>query len=137
MTDWTPAFRPAYQEAFRESHGLDIEESWKGWLTQLMGSEEKARAVHEKSLLLPPLPAPVVEVERELMPPTPSARELQVLRCMAYGLEESEAATHLGLAYETVRRHTSHLRDKFAARSTTLVVARAVRLGLLDDLCFL
>jgi DNA-binding CsgD family transcriptional regulator len=59
-----------------------------------------------------------------------SPREKQVLRRIALGDTVPEVADHLGIGYETARRHTKGARAKLGARTTAQAVAIAVSLDL-------
>lgn len=60
-----------------------------------------------------------------------SARELEVLRLVAVGLSNREAAQALFVTEETIKKHLSHVYDKLAVKSRTQAVARAKENGLL------
>lgn len=58
-------------------------------------------------------------------------RELDVLRLLAEGLTNAQAADRLGLSPRTVKTHVQNLLTKLDAPDRTGVVARAFRLGLI------
>ena len=58
-------------------------------------------------------------------------RELEVLGLIAAGKPNQEIADELVVTLATVKKHTSHIFDKFGAASRTQAVARARELGLL------
>ena len=60
-----------------------------------------------------------------------SAREVEVLECIAAGLSNQEIATHLYLSRYTVKAHARTIYDKLDAHSRTAAVARARQLGIL------
>lgn len=60
-----------------------------------------------------------------------SAREREVLRCVARGLSDREIAEHLVVSPHTVHRHVANIRRKLSSPSRTAAVADAARLGLL------
>lgn len=60
-----------------------------------------------------------------------SAREREVLACLARGLHDREIAEHLVLSPHTVHRHVANIRRKLGRTSRTAAVAEAARLGLL------
>ena len=64
--------------------------------------------------------------------PELTAREVDVLGCLADGLTQVEAARSLHIAPETVRVHVQKARRKLDAASATQAVVQAVRLHLLD-----
>lgn len=63
--------------------------------------------------------------------PALTGRERQVLRCVALGLSNKEAAIELGIAPRTVERHIENLRNKIRARNRAHMVAKAMGLGVL------
>ena len=64
--------------------------------------------------------------------PSLTARERQVLHCVASGMTSKEAAIRLGLGPRTVDRHIDHLRYKLRARNKTHMVAKAIASGELE-----
>jgi pimeloyl-ACP methyl ester carboxylesterase/DNA-binding CsgD family transcriptional regulator len=60
-----------------------------------------------------------------------SAREREILACLARGLNDREIAEHLVLSPHTVHRHVANIRRKLGRTSRTAAVAEAARLGLL------
>ncbi len=63
--------------------------------------------------------------------PQLTSRERTVLRGLGNGLTNRQIAERLGLAESTVRDYVRSLLAKFQARNRTLVVCRAIELGLL------
>ncbi len=60
-----------------------------------------------------------------------SAREREILACVARGLADREIAKQLALSPHTVHRHVANIRRKLGRTSRTAAVAEAARLGLL------
>jgi pimeloyl-ACP methyl ester carboxylesterase/DNA-binding CsgD family transcriptional regulator len=60
-----------------------------------------------------------------------SAREREILACVARGLSDREIADQLVLSPHTVHRHVANIRRKLGRTSRTAAVAEAARLGLL------
>lgn len=58
-------------------------------------------------------------------------RECEVLRYVATGLSNKEAAIQLGIAPRTVERHIENLRNKIRARNRAHMVAKAIGMGVL------
>ena len=58
-------------------------------------------------------------------------RELEILRLVAQGLSDKEAAAGLGLSEHTVHRHISNVLNKLDVPSRTAAVAQAAQRGLL------
>lgn len=52
-------------------------------------------------------------------------RQQDVMRLLAQGYSQKEAARRLGMAYGTIRKHTMAARERTACRSTTEIVAKA------------
>ncbi|MEZ0351099.1 alpha/beta fold hydrolase [Mycobacterium sp. pR1184] len=105
-------------------------------LTSLSGSahfpwhgdvDSVARACREA--LGPSIPPP--QHRREPEPDLLSAREREVLGCLAHGLNDREIAEQLVLSPHTVHRHVANIRRKLGRTSRAAAVAEAARLGLL------
>ena len=60
-----------------------------------------------------------------------TARELDVLRLLAEGLQHEEIGRRLGISSETVRTHLRKASDRLGATTRTQAVATALRLGLI------
>ncbi|OBA62491.1 helix-turn-helix transcriptional regulator [Mycobacterium sp. 1100029.7] len=60
-----------------------------------------------------------------------SAREREILACVARGLHDAEIAEQLVLSPHTVHRHVANIRRKLGRTSRSAAVAEAARLGLL------
>lgn len=61
-----------------------------------------------------------------------SARERDVLSCLAEGLTNAETAARLFVSRETVKTHVAHLLRKLQVEDRTSAVDRATRLGVLQ-----
>jgi two-component system, NarL family, nitrate/nitrite response regulator NarL len=61
-----------------------------------------------------------------------TARERDVLKLMAEGLDNNQVATRLGIRYGTVRSHVRNLIAKLDAHSKMEAVVRAEELGLIE-----
>jgi DNA-binding NarL/FixJ family response regulator len=59
-------------------------------------------------------------------------RELQVLRCLADGLDGSSIAQRLVISPRTVGTHLEHIFEKLGVRSRAQAVAAAYRAGLVE-----
>lgn len=90
-------------------------------------ADSVARACRES--LGPSTPSP--QHAREPEPVLLSAREREILACLARGLHDREIAEHLVLSPHTVHRHVANIRRKLGRTSRTAAVAEAARLGLL------
>lgn len=60
-----------------------------------------------------------------------TARELDVLRLLAEGLQHEQIGSRLGITAETVRSHARKASDRLGATTRTQAVATALRLGLI------
>lgn len=60
-----------------------------------------------------------------------TAREVQVLTCIATGLSAKEIAKKLSIAPRTVERHIDHIRLKTRTRNRSHLVAYAIAKGLI------
>lgn len=105
-------------------------------LTSLPGSthfpwhgdvDSVARACREALGPSNPTPHQPSEPEQNLL----SAREREILTCLARGLHDREIAEQLVLSPHTVHRHVANIRRKLGRTSRTAAVAEAARLGLL------
>jgi ATP/maltotriose-dependent transcriptional regulator MalT len=63
--------------------------------------------------------------------PPLSAREVEVLQCIAAGLSNQEIATRLYVSKYTVKAHARTIYDKLEVHSRTAAVTRAQQLGIL------
>jgi pimeloyl-ACP methyl ester carboxylesterase/DNA-binding CsgD family transcriptional regulator len=83
---------------------------------------EFAGVAHPEVAIAPPSEAPETDL---------SARELEVLRLVATGLNDAEIAERLVLSRHTVHRHVANVRTKLGLPSRAAAVAHASRIGLL------
>ena len=74
-----------------------------------------------------------VETERQRLLGALTPREREVLGLMAKGLDNRAIAEHLIVSVTTVRWHVQRILQKLDAHSKLEAVARAARLGLLDQ----
>ncbi len=77
---------------------------------------------------------PVEEPSKSQRLPEPlSERELQVLQLLAQGQSNQEIAQQLVIAYDTVKRHVSHILSKLGVTNRVQAVKQAHDFGLLDE----
>jgi DNA-binding NarL/FixJ family response regulator len=75
-------------------------------------------------------PAPAYREEPPLRPLT--EREIEILRLIAKGLSNNEAATVLNLSRATVRTHLEHIYDKLEVTNRVEAVTEGLRKGLIE-----
>ncbi len=75
-------------------------------------------------------PAPAFREEPPLRPLT--GREIEILRLIAKGLSNSEAAGVLNLSRATVRTHLEHIYDKLEVTNRVEAVTEGLRKGLIE-----
>jgi len=75
-------------------------------------------------------PPPAFREEPPLRPLT--EREIEILRLIAKGLSNNEAATVLGLSRATVRTHLEHIYDKLEVTNRVEAVTEGLRKGLIE-----
>ncbi|MFJ5776077.1 CHAT domain-containing protein [Streptomyces sp. NPDC093094] len=80
--------------------------------------EELTEAVHRTALAdLVPLPEPPTAATSAPALPRLTARETEVLKLVASGLTDEQAANSLGLSIRTVRRYIAQVMEKYQIRS--------------------
>ncbi|HEX3640034.1 MAG TPA: LuxR C-terminal-related transcriptional regulator, partial [Ktedonobacteraceae bacterium] len=71
--------------------------------------------------------------QAQTLPEPLSERELRVLQLMAQGISNQEIAQELIIAYDTVKRHVSHIFSKLGVHNRIQAITQARELGLLDE----
>lgn len=111
-----------------------IEAGACGYLLKDAGPDELLAAVHAaaagESALSPTVAARLLTRLRDPRP-TLTSRELEVVRAVAEGATNRQAAASLHLSEATVKTHLVHIFDKLGVTSRTAAVARARELGVL------
>jgi ATP/maltotriose-dependent transcriptional regulator MalT len=92
----------------------------------VLGALDAVLATHSEP------PRSVHHVHRELLQSPLSARELEVLRCLARRLTNDEIGDELFISPITVKHHVANISGKLAVSGRRAAVARAGELGLLD-----
>jgi two-component system NarL family response regulator len=70
-------------------------------------------------------------VVENLPRPSLSAREIEVLQCVAAGLRNKEIGGRLGIAENTVNAHIKNILEKMNVADRTLAVTTALRRGII------
>lgn len=118
----------------------------RGWLEPGASVDHLVRVMHgvaQRETWIPPkLMTPLLDVllaARDRQDETSSAlsklsaRELEVLRCLAQGLSRHDIAEHFFLSPHTVRTHINRLLRKLDVHSTLAAVALARQAGLTEE----
>jgi len=104
-----------------------------GYLQKAAPREELLLAVRTVAEGKRFLPADIAQrLVARLDRPEPSARELEVLGCIAKGRSNKEIATALGVSDETVKTHVSNVMQKLNAQDRAHAVTEAIRLGWIE-----
>lgn len=110
-----------------------------GYLTKDQSAAEIVKAIHAvaggKSIWSPEtvrsVTGPIGHPDTELDMEVPlTARELEVLKQLAFGLTNKEIAQALSISNETVKEHVQHILRKLSVADRTQAAVWAVRRGL-------
>lgn len=97
------------------------------------GLADAVRHVHAGGTVFQKLPEPEAHATSGRLPAEPlTMRELDVLRLVAEGVSNREAADVLGVSAKTVEAHLSSVYGKLRVRSRTEAVVTAVRDGIIS-----
>ena len=105
----------------------------RGYLLKTMPPEEITegiRRVHKGKKYIPAEIA--AHLAEHLGEETLTAREIEVLRCVAEGRRNREIGEKLFITEETVKVHIKHIMDKLYAADRTQAVAIALRRGIIQ-----
>lgn len=105
----------------------------RGYLLKTMPPEEITagiRRVHKGKKYIPAEIA--AHLAEHLGEETLTAREIEVLRCVAEGNRNREIGEKLFITEETVKVHMKHIMDKLYAADRTQAVAIALRRGIIQ-----
>ena len=105
----------------------------RGYLLKTMPPEaiiEGIRRVHNGKKYIPAEIA--AHLAEHLGEETLTAREIEVLRCVAEGKRNREIGEKLFITEETVKVHVKHIMDKLYAADRTQAVAIALRRGIIQ-----
>ena len=105
----------------------------RGYLLKTMPPEEITegiRRVHKGKKYIPAEIA--AHLAEHLGEETLTAREIEVLRCVAEGKRNREIGEKLFITEETVKVHVKHIMDKLYAADRTQAVAIALRRGIIQ-----
>jgi DNA-binding NarL/FixJ family response regulator len=94
-------------------------------------AEDLVRVIREVFAGGRPLPAPAAKrLADRMLHPDLTARELDVLRLIARGMQNKEIAAQLGIGAETTQGHVKNILSKLGLHDRTEAVAVAVRRGI-------
>lgn len=103
-----------------------------GSLVQMAATIEWAlMEIEEAQTAKPPLNAPLTRTDNELLLDPLSQRELEVLSCVASGLQNREIADRLVVSLNTVKTHINNIYSKLSVTNRIQAVTRARELGIL------
>lgn len=111
-----------------------------GYLLKNAEPDELSRAIHQVykgfSVLSPQvtrrvLDAAVTGDQHRAMASLLSAREMEVLACLARGRTTSQIADELFISDNTVKTHVRHILEKMEASNRAEAVSKAVQMGLI------
>jgi DNA-binding NarL/FixJ family response regulator len=109
-----------------------VEAGARGYLFKDMARKEliqAVRAVYEGRRYMP------AEVGSRILENLPraglTAREVEVLQCLAVGLRNKEIATRLQITENTVNAHLKNILEKLGVADRTLAVTTALRRGII------
>ena len=106
-----------------------------GYLTKMANTDEiraAIRAVYAGTLALTPTLAAFLIDETRNGGPALTARECEVLECVAEGDKDSEIAERLFIAKKTVQSHLENIRTKLGLDNRAKLVRFAIDQGLVD-----
>ncbi|HEX3744180.1 MAG TPA: response regulator transcription factor [Bryobacteraceae bacterium] len=109
-----------------------LEAGARGYLFKDMARKELVnaiRAVAEGKRYVPPEVGS--RVAESLPRTTLSAREVDVLQCIAAGMRNKEIAFQLGVSESTVNAHIKHIMEKLHTSDRTQAVTTALRRGII------
>jgi DNA-binding NarL/FixJ family response regulator len=104
-----------------------------GYILKSTPPQELIRAIHDVHLGRRHVPVEVAQslaeqFGRDLL----SEREIEVLRQLAQGRRNKDAARHMSIAEETVKGHVAKILEKLGARDRTQAVAIGIRRGIIQ-----
>jgi DNA-binding NarL/FixJ family response regulator len=77
-------------------------------------------------------PEIAMQIAEHVLADALSAREVEVLQCVARGAANKEAAAQLHISEETVKVHMKHILEKLGATDRTHAVTIALRRGIIE-----
>jgi len=109
-----------------------VEAGARGYLFKDMARKELLNAIRAVSAGQRYIPGEVGSRIAEYLPrPGLSAREIEVLQCVAGGLRNKEIAFRLEISEATVNAHLKHILEKLNVSDRTLAVTTALKRGII------
>lgn len=109
-----------------------VEAGARGYLFKDMARKELLHAIRAVSAGERYIPSEVGKRIAEYLPRTGlSAREIEVLQCVAGGLRNKEIAFRLEISEATVNAHLKHILEKLNVSDRTLAVTTALKRGII------
>ena len=110
-----------------------LEAGARAYLLKSMPHKELVEAIRKVHAGKKSIPAAIAtRLAEHLADEALTAREIEILRCVAEGYRNREIAERLFISEETVKIHIKHVMDKLGATHRTQAVAIAVRRGIIQ-----
>jgi DNA-binding NarL/FixJ family response regulator len=110
-----------------------LEAGARAYLLKSMPHKELVEAIRKVHAGKKSIPAAIAtRLAEHLGDEALTAREIEILRCVAEGYRNREIAERLFISEETVKIHIKHVMDKLGATHRTQAVAIAVRRGIIQ-----
>jgi DNA-binding NarL/FixJ family response regulator len=110
-----------------------LEAGARAYLLKSMPHKELVEAIRKVHAGKKSIPAAIAtRLAEHLADEALTAREIEILRCVAEGYRNREIAERLFISEETVKIHIKHVMDKLGATHRTQAVTIAVRRGIIQ-----
>lgn len=110
-----------------------LKQGAKGYILKDRGCDDLYKAVRTVAGGGTYVPDDIREIfrQRQMMPDL-TVRELDVLRLMCEGLNNDAIAANMGVSYDCVKVHLSHIFSKLQVEGRVEAMAKAIRMGLVE-----